>query len=333
MKKAINIVLIIVIAVLQLSFVTYASEEIYDSAWELNIKNQDGENGKTSYFVKGDLIELTVKNSSSIENASDSVVHITYNVDLIEYVTPDDFYNVKAAFGTQLADVPYLFSDGAAGVANTENMGVFTAAFVSQEGLDFNGGETVFKVYFKVIESGISGVCPLNFRWIKKGVYASYIADNSDENKNFNINFKDLYVNVEGEKLSDVPTELQSSESRTFVPEVFPTGESPETVNLNGKIVNLTTPYFVTFSRLAITNSALKEAGVIISKTNENINLESQNITLVNAVNIGSDNCFGFLVYGSGLKTGTTYYTRVYATYEDGQTLYGKIIPVEIKGE
>ena len=327
MKRKLILVLILIFSFCLPSF-AYANET-YISDWSIEVKNQ---NGETDCFEQGDFIELTIKNSHSLKNAGDSVVHFTYNTGLIEYVSTDDYKNVKEYFNADL-NQPYIFDDGAVGVANTENIGVFTAAFVSQNGIDFNEEQTVFKVYFKVLKTDIFGVCPLNFRWIKKGVYASYIAENSEENKNFNINFKDLYVNVEGETLSGFATELPSGIKYTFVPYVQPTKENPENINLNGTKLSLTTPYFVTFSKLAITNSALEEAGVIISKTNEEITLESKNITKVNAINIGSDNCFGFLVYGSGIKKGITYYTRVYETYEDGQTLYGSIVPVEIKGE
>ena len=257
-------------------------------------------------------------------------MHFTYNTGLIEFVKESDYANVKEKFGTELTDCPYIFSSGAVGVANIENIGTFTAAFVSQNGIDFKENEAVFKVYFKVLEDEIFGVCPLNFRWIKKGVYASYIAENTEENKNFNINFKDLYVSVQGEKIEEIATELPSGTESTFVPMVQPTNENPENVNLNGKEVSLSTPYFVTFSKLVITNSAFEKAGVIISKTNEDIKVDSEGVTLVDAVNIGSDNCFGFLVYGSGMKNGT-YYTRTYVTYEDGTTIYGKIVPIEIK--
>lgn len=320
---------LIILSMLILSFclssLTYASE-LYSSDWSVEIKNQSG---NTKLFKPDDLIEVSVKNSSSLKNISDSVVHFTYNTGLIEYVTESDFEKVEEYFGTKLVDEPYAFSEGAVGVANTQSAGVFTTAFVSKDGLDFNEGQTAFKVYFKVLDSGIFGVCPLNFRWIKTGVYASYIAEKTDENENLNINFKDLYVNVEGEELSEIATSLPSSEDNSFVPEVFPTEESPESVNLNGKLVNLTTPYFVTFSKLVITNSPLEKAGLIISKADENINLESKDITLIDAINIGSDNCFGFLVYGNGVKAGT-YYTRVYATYKDGNTIYGNVIPIEI---
>ena len=169
------------------------ANETYVSEWVIEIKNQ---NGISDVFLAGDILEVTVKNSTPIENAGDSVVHFTYNTGLIEYVSESDFENVKTTFGIELTDAPYVFSDGAVGVANTQSAGVFTAAFVSQNGIDFNEEQTVFKVYFKVSKTDIFGVCPLNFRWIKKGVYASYIAENSKENKNFNINFKDLYLNV-----------------------------------------------------------------------------------------------------------------------------------------
>lgn len=325
LKRIYSLILVLALSISLASF-AYASES-YSSDWSIEIKNQ---NGLSDVSLAGDILELTVKNSSSLENASDSVVHFTYNTGLIEYASQSDFGNIKTTFGTDLNDEPYVFSNGAVGVANTQKAGTFTAAFVSADGVTFNENEAVFKVYFKVLDSGINGVCPLNFRWIKTGVYASYIAENTEENKNFNINFKDLYVNVEGGKLLTLPTELPSSKEWTFVPDILPSEEFPENVNLNGKELSLTTPYFVTFSKLAITNSALKKAGVIISKNNEELNLDTKNTILVDAVNIGSDNCFGFLVYGNGIKRGTTYYTRVYATYQDGQTLYGDVIPVEI---
>ncbi|MBE7021573.1 MAG: hypothetical protein E7411_09105 [Ruminococcaceae bacterium] len=323
--KSKYIIFVILILSLCMSSFAYANET-YLSEWSIEIKNQAGE---TDCFKQGDLIEVSVKNSNTIENALDSVVHFTYNTGLIEYVKEEDFKNVKEVFDVEL-NAPYIFSDGAVGVANTENTGTFTAAFVSDEGINFNGGQVIFKVYFKVLESGVSGVCPLNFRWIKKGVYASYIAENSDENKNFNINFKDLYVNVEGEELSEIATSLPSTES--FVPEVFPTNENPENVNLNGQHLSLTTPYFVAFSKLVITNSPLEKAGVIVSKTDSDLSTDSKNSTLIDAINIGSDNCFGFLVYGNSLTEGT-YYIRAYATYKDGNTIYGKVVPIEIKGD
>jgi hypothetical protein len=327
LKRKLILVLILIFSFCLPSF-AYANET-YISDWSIEVKNQ---NGETDCFKQGDFIELTIKNSHSLKNAGDSVVHFTYNTGIIEYVSTDDYKNVKEYFNADL-NQPYIFADGAVGVANTENIGVFTAAFVSQNGIDFNEEQTVFKVYFKVLKTDIFGVCPLNFRWIKKGVYASYIAENSEENKNFNINFKDLDVNVEGETLSGFATELPSGTECTFVPEVQPTYENPENINLNGQYLSLTTSYFVTFSKLVITNSAFEKAGVIISRTDEDINLDSKNITLVDAINIGSDNCFGFLVYGNGIKKGSLYYLRTYVTYEDGQTIYGKVIPIEIKGE
>ena len=326
MKRKLILLLILIFSFCLPSF-AYANET-YISDWSIEVKNQ---NGETDCFKQGDFIELTIKNSHSLKNAGDSVVHFTYNTGLIEYVSTDDYKNVKEYFNADL-NQPYIFADGAVGVANTENIGVFTAAFVSQNGIDFNEEQTVFKVYFKVLKTDIFGVCPLNFRWIKKGVYASYIAENSEENKNFNINFKDLYLNVKGDYLEQPEEELPGGEEYLFAPAVQPSIESPENINLNGTSLSLTTPYFVTFSKLVIRNSAFKNAGVIISKNNEDINLDSNNVTKVDAVNIGSDNCFGFLVYGNGIKTGV-YYTRVYATYEDEETIYGKIIPIEIKGE
>ena len=325
LKGKLTLFLILILSLGMFIF-SYASES-YSSDWSIEIKNQK------EIFNPDDLIEVTVKNSHLIKNISDSVVHLTYNTGLLEYVSESDFENVKTTFGTELTETPYVFSDDAVGVANINNAGVFTAAFVSQNGVTFNENEVIFKVYFKVLSDGIKGVRPLNFRWIKTGVYASYACN--IEGNNLNIDYKDLYVNVKGEDIleAELPTELPSSEDWTFVPDVLPSKENPENVNLNGRKLSLTTPYFVTFSKLAITNSALKEAGVIISKTNEELTLESANITKINAVNIGSDNCFGFLVYGSGIKKGTAYYTRVYATYEDGRTLYGSLVPVEIKGD
>ena len=326
MKRKLILVLILIFSFCLPSF-AYANET-YISDWSIEVKNQ---NGETDCFKQGDFIELTVKNTKPLSNASDSVVHFTYNTGLIEYVKEENFKNVKEVFDTELNE-PYIFSDGAVGVANIENIGTFTAAFVSDKGISFSEGQTVFKVYFKVLETGIDGVCPLNFRWIKKGVYASYIAENSEENKNFNINFKDLYLNVKGDYLEQPEEELPGGEEYLFAPAVQPSIETPENINLNGTSLSLTTPYFVTFSKLVIRNSAFKNAGVIISKNNEDISLDSNNVTKVDAVNIGSDNCFGFLVYGNGIKTGV-YYTRVYATYEDEEIIYGKIIPIEIKGE
>ncbi len=241
MKRKLILVLILIFSFCLPSF-AYANET-YISDWSIEVKNQ---NGETDCFKQGDFIELTVKNTKPLSNASDSVVHFTYNTGLIEYVKEENFKNVKEVFDTELNE-PYIFSDGAVGVANIENIGTFTAAFVSDKGISFSEGQTVFKVYFKVLETGIDGVCPLNFRWIKKGVYASYIAENSEENKNFNINFKDLYVNVEGETLSGFATELPSGTECTFVPEVQPTYENPENINLNGQHLSLTTLYFVTF--------------------------------------------------------------------------------------
>ncbi len=326
MKRNLALFIIFSIVFCFPSFVN--ASENYVSEWSVEVRNQDG---NTNNFEKGDLIEVSITNSHSLNNIKDSVVHFTYNVDLIEYVTSSDFENVKTYFNVDISE-PYVFNNNGAGVAKTENVGVFTAAFVSEDGISFLENQPVFKIYFKVKEDEIYGVCPLNFRWIKKGIYASYVADATEENKNYNINFKDLYLNVKGDYLEQPAEELPGGEEYLFAPAVQPSIESPENINLNGTSLSLTTPYFVTFSKLVIRNSAFKNAGVIISKNNEDINLDSNNVTKVDAVNIGSDNCFGFLVYGNGIKTGV-YYTRVYATYEDEETIYGKIIPIEIKGE
>ena len=325
MKKITSLLLILTL-ICSFFLVVYA-EEIYDSEWSIDIKNQ---NGETDKFECGDLIEIVISNSKSISNIRDSVVHFTYNVDLMEYVKEIDFYDVKKHFGIELKE-PYIFEKNGAGVANTKNIGTFTAAFVSENGISFDENEAVFKVYFRIKNDGVSGVCPLNIRWIKKGVYASYVADSSMENKNYKINFNDLYVNVIGKKLENPLTELPGGEESSFTPDLYPSVENPEEVNLNGKYIKLTTPYFVTFSKLVIRNSALKNAGVIISKKETDITISSKDAVLIDAVNIGSDNCFGFLVYGNGIKAGNTYYTRVYATYEDGEIVYGKVIPIEIK--
>lgn len=320
MKKILTLSLIVALTLCL--FVPVYALENSDFSWEIIVKNKDGD---TNNFKQGDIIELSVVNKKDIYDITDSVVHLTYNGDLLEYASEEDI----KAFNEELS-VPYSFCNSI-GAANTNNGGVFTAAFISSEGVSFLSDAAVFKVYFKVTSEEIYGVLPLNFRWIKKGVYASYACDT--DGNNLDIDYKDSYLNVSGDELSSLPTSLPGDASRTFVPTTQPTEDVPEEINLNGTYISLKTPYFVSFSKLAVTNSAFKKAGIIISEKNGdgNLTLESENIITVEAKNIGSNNCFGFLVYGKGVKTGTTYYTRIYETYEDGSVIYADVIPIEIR--
>lgn len=305
------------------STLAYATQN-YVSVWSIEVKNQDG---TTNNFEPGDLIEVSIVNSRSLSNIKDSVIHFTFNTDLIEYVSTSDFLDVQNYFGVTLSE-PYIYTLNQAGVANTNNAGIFTSAFVSNEGISLDEGDTLFKVYFKV-KTEVFGVPSLNFRWIKKGIYTSYIADTADNN--INVNFRDAYLYVKGTDISDSNETLPGGTSYFFTPTIQPDQEKPEKMNINGTVLNIDSPYFVVFSRLVTRNSALKEAGILISKTEKtNMMLGDSGILNRMAINIGSDNYFGFIVYGTGIREGNSYYARAYATYEDDVTIYGDIMQIEI---
>ena len=50
--------------------------------------------------------------------------------------------------------------------------------------------------------------------------------------------------------------------------------------------------------------------------------INNKNIKNFEAANFASDNIFGGLFYGPGLKAGATYYVMPYVTYSDNVTLY-----------
>lgn len=311
MKKLWYIVLII--SIISSMFIT-VSADTYDTKWTMTIK---GENDRTDKFSAGDVLTVDIINSNEVLAVTDAVIKFTYNSDLLEY----DKSNPVCGLSSSDTKKDVSFEE-----LNTK--GLFRGAFATATSAKISEGQTMYKVYFKVKEDIPDGITSLNFRWIHTGDDKSYVANGLE---NYNIEFVDGYTTVKGKKLLNNPDTLGTLDDFVFVPYENPTPENPEVVNLNGKIITLTTPYIVVFSKLFPANSECIEAGVMISETeNNNMNKNTDSVSYARAEKFTSNNRFGILFYGNGIKAGTPYYVRACAEYEDF-VIYSDMLYVKTK--
>ncbi len=298
MKKLWYIVLII--SIISSMFIT-VSADTYDTKWTMTIK---GENDRTDKFSAGDVLTVDIINSNEVLAVTDAVIKFTYNSDLLEY----DKSHPVCGLSSSDAKKDVSFEE-----LNTK--GLFRGAFATATSAKISEGQTMYKVYFKVKEDIPDGITALNFRWIHTGNDKSYVASGND---NYNINFIDCASTVKGNTLEDDPDKLPFASDYMFVPSINPTVDNPETVNLNGKYITLTNPYLVVFSKLLPANSKYIEAGIMISEIqNENMDKDTPGVYYAKAEKFTSDNRFGVLFYGKGLKAGIDYYAKVRIEYED----------------
>lgn len=330
MKKVLSLVLSLMLVMTCLSVVAFASEEVYDSTWSLVVKNQEG---ATDNFNPGDIIEVSIVNSTSLANKiTDTTVYFTYNGDAIEVATEDDIDAIYEAFEEEVVAACGLTSTGGdVSMFDTETAGIFKGVYATGTSARAGANKVAFKAYFK-IKSDITGNVPLNFRWIHTGKHASFVCG---EAGNYNINFADAFLTAKGATIAEEPTVLPTeginSRPYAFAPTVNPTVESPLLVSMNGETVNVTTPYLVVFSKIAARNANAGEVGMLISKDNiADMTEETSGVKKAVALNVSSANHFGVLFYGEAFEAGNTYYTRAYAKYEDGEVIYGAVVPVTL---
>lgn len=327
MKKTVNILLILSVIISCFMCVT-VSADTYDTSWTMTVRNQDE---KTDSFAAGDIIEVNIVNSNALASVTDAVIKFTFNSDLLEYASADEALAIMGAVNTAVCG---LESDNKTLDASYEELntaGLFRGAFATgtDNGASITAGQSMYKVYFKVKTTIPEGISSLNFRWIHTGDDKSYVA-NGDAN--YNIQFVDVATTVNGDELSTVPDKLPSTSDAErayiFAPTVNPTSENPEQINLNGQIVTVTTPYVVVFSKLVPYSSEYVEAGIMISET-ENANMQKGDagVYYARAEKFTSDNHFGVLFYGEGVKAETTYYARARVEYSD-KTLYSDMLSV-----
>ena len=333
MKKVLSLVLSLMLVMTCLSVVAFASEEVYDSTWSLVVKNQDG---VTDNFNPGDIIEVSIVNSTSLANKiTDTTVYFTYNADALELATEDDIDAIYEAFEEEVIVACKLSSSNAAGdvaLVDTETAGIFKGVFATGTSARAGANKVAFKAYFKV-KSDITGNVPLNFRWIHTGKHASFVC--GEDGNNYNINFADAFLTAKGATIAEEPTVLPTeginSRPYAFAPTVNPTVENPLSVSMNGETVNVTTPYLVVFSKIAARNANAEEVGMLISKDNiADMTEETSGVKKAVALNVSSANHFGVLFHGEAFEAGNTYYTRAYAKYEDGEVIYGAVVPVTL---
>jgi len=300
MKKFWYIVLVISVFINCLSFLT-VSADTYDTNWTMTIKNEDSQ---TEGFKAGDKLIVEIINSNKVTSLTDTVIKFTYNSNLLEYATTVPVCGLSSSDISKDVSYEELNTDG-----------LFRGAFATATKAEILAGQTMYKVYFKVKDEIPDGITALNFRWIHTGNDKSYVASGE---KNYSIDFIDASTTVKGNELAKNPDKLSGISDSMFVPSENPTASNPETVNLNGNIVTLTSPYVVVFSKLLPANSKYIEAGIMISETqNENMDKDTSGVYYAKAEKFTSDNRFGVLFYGKGLKAGTNYYAKVRVEYED----------------
>ncbi|MBE7019864.1 MAG: hypothetical protein E7411_00315 [Ruminococcaceae bacterium] len=296
-----------------------ALAEGYDTAWTMTIKGADNTTGS---FRAGDTLVIDIINNSALTSVTDAVIKFTYNADLLEYTK---IGGTSALCGLKSSDTQ---RDAFYEELNTP--GLFRGAFATATKAEIGEGQSMYQVYFTVKTDIPKGVNALNFRWIHTGADKSYVANGSAD---YNIEFVDGATSVTGDALTENPDKLPDSwESGTnyiFAPFRNPTSENPEIINLNGKKITVTTPYVVVFSKLLPATSPYIEAGILLSEeANENMDKGSTGVHYAKAEKFTSDNHFGVLFYGDGVKANADYYARARVEYADG-VLFSDMLSVK----